>query len=395
MKPPTVVFCGGGSGGHLSPAIAVMQQLQQLQPDVQCVVFCSDRAVDRQMLNTASSQLPGLEWHPVVRVPRGSIPKRMVLGLLEVFRSRRKLVSRFRQLQPAVAVGLGAFASLPGVLAARSLRIPTVLLEANTIPGRATRRLAVFGDCLFTGLPLSAGWQHTLRIQVMPCGVPVRSEVAAMSRRPLSSTADRRTLLVIGGSQGSARLNMLVQEALRDGSPLPPDWKILHQAGSSDVEQLRAFYRSAQLPAEVVDFLPNIPEILSETGLCVSRAGAVTLAELACAAVPSILVPLSTAADGHQQHNAQFMAATGAAEVMDETTSSTVAAARLRTLLQELSHSPIRQTQMASAARGTARPDAAFVIANHLQRIVSASAVATPRGTSSWAGDLAHSSGTE
>ncbi|MFM8476885.1 MAG: glycosyltransferase [Planctomycetaceae bacterium] len=108
-----------------------------------------------------------------------------------------------------------------------------------------------------------------------------------------------------------------------------------------------------------------------------------------------MLVPLSTAADGHQQHNAQFMAATGAAELVDETTSSTVTAARLRTLLHELSHSPTRQTQMASAARGTARPDAAFVIANHLQRIVSASAVATPRGTSSWAGDLAHSSGTE
>jgi UDP-N-acetylglucosamine--N-acetylmuramyl-(pentapeptide) pyrophosphoryl-undecaprenol N-acetylglucosamine transferase len=395
MKHPTVVFCGGGSGGHLAPAIAIIQQLRELQPDVQCVVFCSERAVDRRMLETASSQLPGLLWHPVVRIPRGAFPKRLIVGLLEFFRSRRQLLSWFRQLQPAVVVGLGAFASVPGILAARRLGIPTVLLEANTIPGRATRGVATRGDCLFTGLPLSEVWPHKLRTEVIPCGVPVRSEVAAIAQRPLSPSADRRTLLVIGGSQGSARLNMLVQEALRGGSPLPADWTILHQAGSSDVEKLSAFYRSAHLPAEVVDFLPNLPQILSETGLCVSRAGAVTLAELACAAIPAILVPLSTAADGHQQHNADFMAATGAAAVVDETTSTTVAAARLRTLLQELSHSPTRRREMASAARSTARPDAAFVIANHIQRIVSASAVATPRGTSSCAGDLAHSSGTE
>ena len=381
MQTPTIVFCGGGSGGHLSPAIAIIQQMRLLRPDVRCVVFCSDRAVDRQMLATAASHLPELIWHPIVRIPSGAVPRRLALGLLEIFRSRRQLVSWFRQLQPAVVVGLGAFASFPGVLAAHRLKIPTVLLEANTTPGRATRSLAVFGDCLFTGLPLPEVWRNRLRMQVIASGVPVRAEVAAIARRECTPAANRRTLLVIGGSQGSARLNMLIQQALRDASPLPPDWKILHQAGARDVEPLRAFYRSEQLPADVVDFVPNLPEVLPTISLAVSRAGAVTLAELACAAVPAILIPLSTAADGHQQQNARYMAAAGAAEVVDETTSPAVAAARLRTLLRELSHNPNHLMPMSSAARSMARPDAACVIAEHLQQIVNASSITGRRQT--------------
>ncbi len=378
MSRPVVAFCGGGSGGHLSPAIAIVQQLQMLLPDFRTVVFCSDRPVDRRILESVASRIPELNWQPVVRIPRGTFPKRQVLGLLEILRGRRQLLSLFRQQRPAVVVGLGAFASIPGILAARRLAIPTVLIEANTIPGRATRRLAGLADRVFTGLPLADGWQAKLQTVVEPCGVPVRSELAVMAQRPLPPCRSRRTLLVIGGSQGAAMLNSLLQLALRDGCPLPSDWRILHQTGAADVTRLRDFYRKSHLPAEAVEFLPDLPGILPEIGLAVSRAGAVSLAELACAAVPAILVPLSTAADGHQWKNAEFIASAGAAAVVDETAGTAAAAVLLRSLIQEISHSESRLTHMSIAARSVARPEAARIIAEHLLRIVSPSAAAEP-----------------
>ncbi|MFM7056617.1 MAG: UDP-N-acetylglucosamine--N-acetylmuramyl-(pentapeptide) pyrophosphoryl-undecaprenol N-acetylglucosamine transferase [Planctomycetota bacterium] len=383
MSRPTIVFCGGGSGGHLSPAIAIMQQLQRLLPDFTAVVFCSDRPVDRRMLELAASRIPELAWHPLVSIPRGPFPKRQLQGLFEILRVRQWLIRRFRQQQPAVVVGLGAFASIPGILAARRLAIPTVLLEANTIPGRATRQLASLADCLFTGLPLADSMQAKLRIRMEHSGVPVRSEVAGIARESLPPGGSRRTLLVIGGSQGAANLNSLVQQAFGDGCLLPGDWRILHQTGVADRAALTDFYLKSRLPADVVEFLPDLPRLLREAGLAVSRAGAVSLAELACAGVPSILIPLSTAADGHQRGNAEYLASTGAAVVVDETAGTAAGAMQLGRQIREISHSESRLTQMAIAARDAARPDAAKIIAEFLQRIVSPSAVATPRGTSS------------
>jgi UDP-N-acetylglucosamine--N-acetylmuramyl-(pentapeptide) pyrophosphoryl-undecaprenol N-acetylglucosamine transferase len=123
------------------------------------------------------------------------------------------------------------------------------------------------------------------------------------------------------------------------------------------------------LPAEVVEYLPDLPKRLPEIGLAVSRAGALTLAELSCAGVPSILIPLSTAASGHQQKNALVLAQAGAAELMDETESISEGKVRLRSLLQELSHSELRRQQMSRAAHELARPDAAAAIARRLLEI--------------------------
>jgi UDP-N-acetylglucosamine--N-acetylmuramyl-(pentapeptide) pyrophosphoryl-undecaprenol N-acetylglucosamine transferase len=366
MSRTTIVFCGGGSGGHLSPAIAIIEQLQKLRPDVHSALFCSHRPVDRQILEAAAPSLPALTWQPVVQIPRGSFPRRHLQGLLEIHRSKQSLLTMFRQLRPAVVVGLGAFASIPGVLAASRLKIPILLLEANTVPGRATRMLASRAARICAGLPLADNLKAKLRTTVELCGVPVRDAISDIARRPLPQSPDRRTLLVIGGSQGATRLNTLFLHALRFDNALPPGWKILHQAGTHDAERVRQLYREQALPAEVVEFLPNLPERLPEIGLAVSRAGAVTLAELACAAIPAILVPLASAADKHQQHNAHCMASAGMAAVVDESASTSVAARHLQSLLQEISHSECRLQHMAKIARHLATPDAAKVIATRL-----------------------------
>ncbi len=353
----------------MSPAIAIIEQLQQQCPNVHTPVFCSNRSIDRQILSDAGVDLPTLSWQETVRIPRGAFPKRHLLGMLELFRSRLRMLSVLSQLQPAVVVGLGAFASIPGVLAACRLQIPTVLLEANSVPGRATRFLAARADCIFTGMAMSVMQQSKLGSHAEQMGVPVRAAIAALARAECLWQSDRRVLLIIGGSQGATRLNRLVEQAFSDGCPLPADWTILHQTGVHDVARLRAFYAAQSLPAQVVEYLQDLPERLPKIGLAVSRAGAVTLAELACAGVPSILVPLSTAASGHQQKNAVVFAEAGAAELVDETASSAAGAVRLRGLLQEFSRSEMRQRQMSQAARGLARPDAAGAIASRLLRM--------------------------
>jgi len=370
MSAPTIAFCGGGSGGHLSPAVAIIEQLQQQCPHVHTSVFCSDRPIDQRMLTDAAVDLQGLSWHAAVRIPRGAFPKRQMLAILELFRGRLRMLSVLRRLRPAVVVGLGAFASIPGIMAASRLRIPTVLLEANAIPGRATRILASRADRIFTGLPMAVVQQSKLGIHAEEIGVPVRAAVAAMARSNNSWPSDRRVLLIIGGSQGAARLNRLIELSFRDGFPLPAGWRILHQTGEHDVARLREFYAVRSLPADVVEYLPDLPKRLSETGLAVSRAGALSLAELVCAGVPSILIPLSTAASGHQQKNASVLTTAGAAEVVDETESMSAASVRLRSLLQELSHRDLRQRQMSEAARKLARPDAAGAIASRLLEMI-------------------------
>lgn len=369
MSSPTIAFCGGGSGGHVAPAVAIIEQLRQQCPNIHTPVFCSDRPIDRQMLSDATGDLPGLAWHKAVRIPRGAFPKRQLLAMLELFRGTLQMRSLLRQLQPAVVVGLGAFASIPGVMAARRLRIPTVLLEPNAVPGRATRFLSRRADRIFTGLPMLAVQQSKLGTQAEQMGVPVRAAVAKLAQSNGSSPSDRRVLLIIGGSQGAAKLNSLVELSLSDGFPLPARWSILHQTGVHDIARLREFYAARCLPAEVVEYLPDLPKRLPEIGLAVSRAGALTLAELACAGVPSILIPLSTAASGHQQKNALVLAQAGAAELVDETQSISEGTARLRSLLQELSHSELRRQQMSRAAHELARPDAAAAIARRLLEI--------------------------
>ena len=372
----TIVFVGGGSGGHLFPALAVIEQLLSSVPAPRVVVLSSERRIDRQILEPAAARLPGLEWESVFPVPRGGWLQRQLTAPLKLLQGRRRGLRLLRALRPQLVVGLGAFASVPGVLAASQLQLPVVLLEWNTVPGTATRLLASRAVRIFHGLPLKSCSSVTWADKVEQTGVPIRSDFVTATGAGAAADADRfndrRLLLILGGSQGASRLNQIVRGIFSEricGSRtgLSDGWTILHQTGEADLTAFQRFYAERGLPGEAVAFLHDLPAQLLRAGLVISRAGAVTLAEIAAAAVPSILLPLSSAAGNHQHWNADLFRQAGAGRVVCETDID--ASGNAGSLISELCGSLDRRRQMSMAAKGLARSDAAKVLAERLAQL--------------------------
>jgi UDP-N-acetylglucosamine--N-acetylmuramyl-(pentapeptide) pyrophosphoryl-undecaprenol N-acetylglucosamine transferase len=263
----------------------------------------------------------------------------------------------FVRERPGLVVGAGGYASGPAVLAGKLLGVPTMILEQNHVPGATNRWLAPWVDAVC--LPSEAARAH-LGGRGVVTGNPVRADVASI---PDGVDAGRMSLLVFGGSRGARSINRAVLAALPRWARLDVPPRIVHQTGPDDLENAVRTY-DAHYPsglAEVHAFLDDMPHRLREASLVVCRAGATTLAELAAAGRPSILIPYPFAADDHQRLNAEVMARADAAIVFEDRalTAETIASA-----VEALASDPSRLQRMGRAARSLARPDAARRIAD-------------------------------
>jgi len=358
-----LVFIGGGSGGHLFPAIAICEAIRRLHENVRLLFLTSRRAVDAQIL-----QKCGLDQNLFRVIPYASMPGRsgrlgQLLTLPGVIRSFRMGKRELREFKPHVAIGVGAAASVPGIIAASRMKIPVVLMEQNTFPGKAARLLAPRAVTL-AGLPFESTHQSTWPGAVEITGTPVRTSIAELCNRTEAPVLKRQRLLILGGSQGSSSVNRLVLEALADERCVPSDWEIIHQTGEAQVRQVAAEYARRGRTATVLSFLPNLPELLASSTVVISRGGAGTLQELACAGLPSILIPFSHAASNHQYANAEFLQRAGAARVVDETEAD--AGRSLRRQLNELIGNPEVRHALHVSIRQFARPEAAIISARRI-----------------------------
>lgn len=361
-----LAFVGGGSGGHLFPAVAVSDAVIKLHGDARFLFLISHRPIDARLLATAEWLSDCAQIQPYFRMPQrdgilcqvGRIPQ-----WLNAYRVAKDALRKFR---PHVAVGVGAAASVPGMLAARTLGIPLALMEQNTVPGKATRLLSRRVTITLAGMPfedaVARRWPGTLQVT----GTPIRPAISELWHRD-TRPAQRCRLLILGGSQGSASVNRLILEAFADENCVPSDWEIIHQTGESQVRQIAAEYARRGRTATVLPFLPNLPELLATAALVVSRSGAGTLQELACGGVPSILIPFSQAAANHQFANARLLEENGAAVIVDETEDN--AGLQLRHRLNELIRDPQLRQRYRTQIRCFAHPDAAAVSAGIVCRL--------------------------
>lgn len=364
-QPLDVAFCGGGSGGHLIPAIAVAQQILIREPHTKFLFLTSSRAVDQTVLN--ASLLPKRAWQQV-RMPIQSSAGRMAYAL-KVGRSYVACLAAFRKCRPDLVVGLGGFASPPGVLAARTLNIPVVLLECNVVPGAANRILNRFCTTTCMGWPMLPYFRQQWRCAVKHTGVPIRrapnasiqpSDVSATNS---AQTSDRslKTLLVLGGSQGATGVDDLVTAACEQLPTVLQGWRILHQTSAAHVATLTDFYQQRNINATVQAFISDVPASLSAADLVISRSGAVTLAEIADQGCAAILIPLASAADNHQAANAAVFAKAQAAFSIDS--SGPDAVQELVQSLESLCASTHLRQQLAISVRRLATPTAAARVA--------------------------------
>ncbi len=383
LPPREIVFAGGGTAGHLFPGLAVARQLRAEAPRLNVTFAGTGKPLERKLVATAGFDYLAVRCRPLPE--RAGELVAFVAENLAGYRQARRFL---RQRDVAVVVGLGGYGSVPMGRAAVRCGVPLVLLEQNAVPGRATRWLApaativcaafaevretLGGRCTWkqTGNPIRWGFMPRPELvevgpdacPAAPGGYPPR---AAHSARPAA-----RQLLVLGGSAGAAWLNENVPKALgRIGRRLP-GWKIVHQAGSREAAATRRRYRRLDLAADVHEFIGDMPRALAESDLAVCRAGGSTLAELAVAGLPAVLVPYPHASDDHQRKNAEVYVAGGGALLLD-VRETAAADHRLAQLLLLLLTDPPRRWKMARAMRRMAIPDAAGDVATMIRRMAA------------------------
>lgn len=353
-----VLFATGGSGGHLFPAVAIAEALRARFPDVKIQFATTGRAIEERICREN-----GLEQRVLPLLPLREARRHPLKFLNAARTSLRQSREWIHDWRPQCIVGTGGWSMTPVVLAARRSGVPVVLCEQNVIPGRATRWLARRAAVVCVSFAETASRLPTgLHIEVT--GNPVRAAVAELTQRERPS--DSR-LLILGGSQGARALN----DALLDIAKKHPEslrgWTILHQTGSSEAAaELAAAYRAANISGEVAAFFTEMPTVYKNATAAIARAGATTLAELACAGIPAILVPYPHAADDHQRANAQVYVDAGAAVIVPEPAASNDLAARLQQACASVLFDPERRASLAQSMKSLARPDAAARIVDIL-----------------------------
>lgn len=347
MTRPTAMIMAGGTGGHVFPALATARVLKRRGYDI--VWLGTHRGIEARLV--PAEGIP-VEWLSVSGL-RGkglttllAAPFRLATALMQALRA-------VRRHRPGVVLGAGGFVSGPGGVAAWLMRRPLVVHEQNAVAGLTNRLLARLADRVLEGFPGSFG----AGTKAERVGNPVRREIAAVPppERRYPGREGRARLLVFGGSQGAARLNAVVPAAIAE----LPEWlrpEVLHQTGARGAEETAAAYRARGIEADVRAFIDDMAGAYGWADLAVCRAGALTVAELAAAGVPAVLVPFPAAVDDHQTRNAQFVVRAGAGVLLAESGLTPVSlAAKLRELLEA---GRPRLERMAQAARATAITDA-------------------------------------
>lgn len=365
MNPskPLIVFAGGGTGGHLYPALAIIEWFREHHPDMRFEFLCTERPIDAQILSKWNVPFTTQPVKPLGLNPRSAI------RFLRAWRKSMKLCTDlFSRESPAVVVGAGGFGSGPAVKAALKQGIPTALLNPDAIPGRANRYLGRHVNVIY------AQWNDTASCfpasaTVIATGCPVRKEFCD----PGSGTEHAlfgldpalKTLLITGASSGARTINEAVMDLASDLAQVD-GWQILHISGELDAKRLEDVYEVARVRASVVPFTHEMAAALRIANLALARAGAVTLAELAATSTPAVLMPYPFHKDDHQTANAEMLVRQGSAIRLADLKSATANAARLRTELLPLMRRPDLLAGMATKAKQSGAGDAARAISEHL-----------------------------
>ncbi len=350
-EPFRLLFTGGGTGGHLFPAIATAEAFCQRFPDTRILFVGTRRKMDQSSLARAGFTVRAIHCQGVKGKNVLALAQALALLPLSLLEALWQIV-RFR---PRLVVGVGGYVTGPVVLAAKILGVPTVIHEQNSVPGLANRQLGKLASRVCLSLPASA--EYFPAATTVVTGNPVRAGILELAAHPLLKEGGNITLLILGGSLGAHRVNELVVEAVsRSGKNLlPAGLQIIHQTGAADEEWVRAAYEKAGIKATVAAFFTDMAEVYGQCDLLISRAGATTLAELAVLGKPAILIPYPYAADNHQESNARYYADHGGAVLLVE---RELTAEKLAETLAELVARPGRLQEMASAMRERGCPQA-------------------------------------
>ena len=374
MTKGIIMLAAGGTGGHLFPAEALAHELKASGYSVHLV---TDSRAERY-----AGKFPADEIHVVPSATIGSKNPVKIVGALWTLwsgmRAARRLMARLR---PKVVVGFGGYPTVPPLLAAKGLRIPTMIHEQNAVMGRANRMLAKDVKAIAGGfLPETAG---AYAAKTVATGNPVRPAVLAAAEIPYRSSGEGEEfrLVVFGGSQGAQYFSKTVPTAI---SLLDDDLrrrlKVTQQARAEDMDMVQACARKLEMDAEIAPFFTDMAERIAAAHLVLCRSGASTVSEISVIGRPAILVPYPYALDHDQAANAAALAASGGAKVIAQ---AELSAEKLARILTDAMRNPAKLSDMAARAKQAGKPDAARLLAAMVEAIAGGATIAQFKETRS------------
>jgi len=358
LQRPRILIAGGGTGGHIIPALAVARELVASQ-QAEILFVGTARGLETRLVPQAGFPLHLIEVGQLNNVSLAT-KLRTVAALPLSLLACRKLIRSFK---PGAVLGVGGYASGPAMAAAILSGIPTVAFEPNAVPGMTNRLVGKRVSAAAVNFATAAPWFRNAEVT----GIPVRSEFFSL---PEPDSNELR-LLIFGGSQGARLFNRHLPTEMATLLTAIPNLKILHQSGPRFLDETVAAYRATSADPgryQVEAFLDDMPTRFAAAHLVLARSGASTVAELAAAGKPSLLIPFAAAADNHQLRNAEAMVAADAAILATEP--DLPRPGFIASHLQELLTSPERLQTLGRNARTLAHPDAATRIANRLLSLI-------------------------
>lgn len=349
-----IIFAAGGTGGHIYPAIAVAKEVLRRDANSTIRFVGTAKGLETKLVPQNGFELSTIDSAGLKSVGLVGQLKGLLI-LPKSFLQARKLLKEF---QPDVVVGAGGYVTGPVLLMASFLKIPTLVMDSNALPGFTNRQLARFVD------KAALTFEESLKFfpnKGVVTGNPVRKEFFEV--QPKARKA-KTNLLIFGGSQGARAINLAMVDALQH---LPKDkLNIVHQTGELDFEKIEQGYKDANWKADIRRYISDIVSEFAKADLVICRAGATTCAELAAAGKVGIMIPLPTAADDHQRKNAEALQNAGAAKMILQTD---LTGESLAKEIESLINAPEKITKMENSARKLAKKDAAELAVNIIEEL--------------------------
>jgi len=370
MSDRCFFFAGGGTGGHIYPAVAVAEQIVKIRPTSKIHFFCSTRSIDEQILEQS-----GFEYTPIPAKGFSIQPGKLISfcrSFLASYKIAKELIAKS---EDAVVIGVGGFVSGPVCLAAHKRKVPIGLLNVDILPGRANKIIARWADEIFVQFEDTAQYFANKNTKVNVVGCPLRSGFENpqpnKSIEQLELDREKKILLITGASSGSENINRAVCSLLGKLDAFADNWQIVHLTGVGNYEKVKSEYGETKIGHKVLGYFDDMANLLAAADLVIGRSGAVSVAEFAAAGTPSICMPYPYHRDRHQYLNAGKLVEAGAAVIVDDLPDENDRAEWLWEELEELMKNQKKRQTMKRSCEAIAKKDAGLKVAEKLVKIKS------------------------
>ena len=360
-----IAFAGGGTAGHLMVGLSTAEEIRSRFNEAEIIFLGTDKKFEKRCVERRGflfRQMRARKWEKSY--------KGVFMFIVTTFISVIESILAIRKFNPDIVVGLGGYASVAPIIAAKLHSIPTILLEQNVIPGKANRFLSKWVDEVYCHWRGSLKWFNKTNV-VRITGTPIRKDILysqrSRSAEKFGLSSSKKTILVTGGSQGAQAINEVILRCLPKLEPLSNELQIIHCTGEYGYEAAEAAYKQTNINAFVCSFLDDMGAAFSMADVIICRAGATTIAEFTAVGIPAILIPYPHAADNHQYWNAMELASNGGGYLLQQID---LTPEKIIELITDLFNNKEKYDRMKMFNKEMGMPNAAMRVVDNICRLI-------------------------